>query len=129
MPLETLRRDDLERGGGKGANLGELISAGLPVPPGFCVTTAAYRRAVAEAGLAEAIEEALRDVRDEDPASAEVASARIGRSSRTCRCRTTWPRRSWPPTALWARRRSRSAPARRQRTCPAPASPASRRPR
>ncbi|WP_031517255.1 phosphoenolpyruvate synthase [Desulfofalx alkaliphila] len=29
--------------GGKGANLGELIKAGFPVPQGFCVTTLAYR--------------------------------------------------------------------------------------
>ena len=28
--------------GGKAANLGELIHRGLPVPDGFCVTTAAY---------------------------------------------------------------------------------------
>ena len=78
VPLETLRRNDLDRGGGKGANLGELISVGLPVPPGFCVTTAAYRRVVAETGLDEAIDEALRDVRDEDLASADAASAGIG---------------------------------------------------
>ena len=65
-------------GAAERANLGELISVGLPVPPGFCVTTAAYRRAVAETGLAEAIDEALRDVRDEDLASAEAASAGIG---------------------------------------------------
>jgi phosphohistidine swiveling domain-containing protein len=32
--------------GGKAANLGELISAGLPVPDGFCLTTEAYREAV-----------------------------------------------------------------------------------
>ena len=30
--------------GGKAANLGALISAGFPVPQGFCVTTAAYGR-------------------------------------------------------------------------------------
>lgn len=29
--------------GGKGANLGEMTQAGFPVPPGFCVTTLAYR--------------------------------------------------------------------------------------
>ncbi|WP_240341854.1 PEP/pyruvate-binding domain-containing protein [Arthrobacter sp. Alg241-R88] len=29
--------------GGKAANLGELIAAGLPVPDGFCLTTQAYR--------------------------------------------------------------------------------------
>jgi phosphohistidine swiveling domain-containing protein len=31
--------------GGKAANLGELIAAGLPVPDGFCLTTQAYREA------------------------------------------------------------------------------------
>ncbi|MBV9143715.1 MAG: phosphoenolpyruvate synthase [Pseudonocardiales bacterium] len=30
--------------GGKAANLGELIRSGFPVPPGFCVTTAAYQQ-------------------------------------------------------------------------------------
>jgi pyruvate, water dikinase len=34
--------------GGKGANLGELTTAGLPVPPGFVVTAAAYLEAVSE---------------------------------------------------------------------------------
>ncbi|MFK0006527.1 PEP/pyruvate-binding domain-containing protein [Paenarthrobacter sp. NPDC090520] len=37
--------------GGKAANLGELSAAGLPVPPGFCLTTAAYRRSLASAGM------------------------------------------------------------------------------
>jgi len=39
--------------GGKGANLGELARAGLPVPPGFCVTTAAYRRVTQPTELAD----------------------------------------------------------------------------
>ncbi|MGI5901693.1 MAG: PEP/pyruvate-binding domain-containing protein [Desulfitobacteriia bacterium] len=29
--------------GGKGANLGEMLKAGFPVPQGFCVTTRAYQ--------------------------------------------------------------------------------------
>ncbi len=37
--------------GGKAANLGELIQTGLPVPDGFCVTTAAYELASQQAGL------------------------------------------------------------------------------
>ncbi|MFC8040295.1 PEP/pyruvate-binding domain-containing protein [Paenarthrobacter sp. NPDC057355] len=37
--------------GGKAANLGELASAGLPVPRGFCLTTEAYRRALSASGL------------------------------------------------------------------------------
>ncbi|MFC9350633.1 PEP/pyruvate-binding domain-containing protein [Arthrobacter sp. NPDC057013] len=37
--------------GGKAANLGVLLAAGLPVPRGFCVTTAAYRQVAAAAGV------------------------------------------------------------------------------
>ena len=51
VPLTALRRDALALAGGKGANLGELIGAGLPVPPGFCITTVAYEMMAAEAGL------------------------------------------------------------------------------
>ncbi|MCA9685159.1 MAG: hypothetical protein KC457_23450, partial [Myxococcales bacterium] len=46
----------LARVGGKGANLGILAGAGFPVPPGFCLTTAAFRRFMAKAGAASAIE-------------------------------------------------------------------------
>ena len=35
-------KDDIALVGGKGANLGELTKAGLPVPPGFIVTAEAY---------------------------------------------------------------------------------------
>ncbi|ASN18656.1 PEP/pyruvate-binding domain-containing protein [Arthrobacter sp. YN] len=41
--------------GGKAANLGELASAGLPVPPAFCLTTAAYRHALSAIGLDEVL--------------------------------------------------------------------------
>ncbi|MFF2485626.1 PEP/pyruvate-binding domain-containing protein [Microbacterium sp. NPDC058062] len=46
VDLAELSADDLATVGGKAANLGELIRAGFDVPPGFCVTTEAYRRAV-----------------------------------------------------------------------------------
>ena len=46
IDLEAVRATDIPRVGGKGANLGELIAAGLPVPGGFCVTADAYRAAV-----------------------------------------------------------------------------------
>ena len=41
--------------GGKGASLARMAAAGLPVPPGFHITTAAYRRFVAENALQEQI--------------------------------------------------------------------------
>ena len=47
--IDELRKDDIALAGGKGANLGELSRAGLPVPPGFVVTTGAYD-AFVEAG-------------------------------------------------------------------------------
>ena len=47
-PLAELRAADEARFGGKSAALGELIDAGLPVPPGFALSTAASLDEVAE---------------------------------------------------------------------------------
>ena len=58
VELSEIGADALPRVGGKGVNLGILAAAGLPVPPGFCVTTAAFDRFLAEdAGIAEALAE------------------------------------------------------------------------
>lgn len=43
LHLDEIDKTSLPYVGGKGANLGEMIQAGFPVPDGFCVTTAAYR--------------------------------------------------------------------------------------
>ena len=43
MFFSNINKSHLPYVGGKGANLGEMASAGFPIPPGFCVTTAAYR--------------------------------------------------------------------------------------
>ncbi|MEM5790326.1 MAG: PEP/pyruvate-binding domain-containing protein, partial [Syntrophobacteraceae bacterium] len=48
--------------GGKGANLAELVKAGFPVPPGFCVTTAAYRQFVGASREIDALLDALQGV-------------------------------------------------------------------
>lgn len=50
-PLGAFGRFDLASAGGKGANLGELIRAGLPVPDGFIVTTDAYAEMVKTSGV------------------------------------------------------------------------------
>ncbi|MFD5214123.1 PEP/pyruvate-binding domain-containing protein [Microbacterium sp. NPDC058345] len=54
--LEELGKGDLDVAGGKAANLGELIRAGLPVPDGFAVTTDAYAAAAEAVGLAERVD-------------------------------------------------------------------------
>ena len=46
LDLAQLSIDQVAAVGGKAANLGELIRAGFDVPPGFCITTEAYRRVV-----------------------------------------------------------------------------------
>lgn len=51
MKLDQARLSDVGLVGGKGANLGELIGAGLPVPDGFVVTSSAYLETVDAAGL------------------------------------------------------------------------------
>ncbi|UCG24836.1 MAG: hypothetical protein JSW55_02220 [Chloroflexota bacterium] len=61
--------------GGKGANLNRLIQAGLPVPPGFVISTAAYRLFMAANDLQGEIER-LGQVGD-DPAGYEDASQQI----------------------------------------------------
>jgi pyruvate,water dikinase len=53
LGLGAVNADMLPQVGGKAANLGELLAAGLPVPEGFCLTTAAYREATAPIGLEE----------------------------------------------------------------------------
>jgi len=66
--------------GGKGASLARLAAAGLPVPPGFHITTAAYRRFVAEHGLQEPILAAVAAAATLDQAATlEEASGRIRR--------------------------------------------------
>ncbi|USX54458.1 phosphoenolpyruvate synthase [Lentzea sp. HUAS12] len=46
--FSTLGKDDTETAGGKGANLGELTRAGLPVPPGFVVTAEAFLKSMGQ---------------------------------------------------------------------------------
>src|SRR5579872_6918197 len=82
VPL-VLALDDpaatLERVGGKGASLARLAAVGLPVPPGFHITTTAYRSFVTENGLQGQILATVSDVTADQPTSLEEASSKIGR--------------------------------------------------
>ncbi|MBN2548675.1 MAG: hypothetical protein JXB15_05940 [Anaerolineales bacterium] len=70
-------RADLAAVGGKGASLARLKTAGLPVPDGFHITTAAYQRFVDQNQLQQAILQALDGVKQADPASLETASRAV----------------------------------------------------
>jgi pyruvate,water dikinase len=72
--FEQIRLSDASLVGGKGANLGELTVAKLPVPPGFVVTAEAYRYAVASAGISESLAKLLADVNAESTADLDRVS-------------------------------------------------------
>ena len=63
--------------GGKCASLVTMTGAGMPVPPGFAVTTASYDEFVGGSGLSEAIAELLQGLDPDDVASVDGVSQRI----------------------------------------------------
>jgi pyruvate,water dikinase len=73
--FEDLGKADVNKAGGKGANLGELVKAGLPVPPGFVVTAQAYLLFNTESGLSQKIVHAMEGI-DVDDTAALQAKAR-----------------------------------------------------
>jgi pyruvate,water dikinase len=79
--FDQLGKDDTPIAGGKGANLGEMTRAGLPVPPGFVVTAAAYRSFIEHACLGPIIERTIAgtnvDDRRELADAADTVQSRI----------------------------------------------------
>ncbi|OAQ52753.1 hypothetical protein HTG_10525 [Natrinema mahii] len=71
--LDEISAGDLEKVGGKGASLGELTGAGLPVPPGFVVTAGTYRSFIEEAEIDEELFAAVDVDVDDSSALAEAA--------------------------------------------------------
>jgi pyruvate,water dikinase len=76
LPLDSADAT-LSRVGGKGANLARLARAGFPVPPGFLVTTEAYRAFVAANDLAPRIIAAVNHSRADAPDELNAASDAI----------------------------------------------------
>jgi pyruvate,water dikinase len=75
LPFSAIGKDALPRVGGKGANLGILTQAGVPVPPGFCVTTEAYERF-----LGSAVDFSALDALDGSSAAAAKLAAEAMRA-------------------------------------------------
>ncbi|MBI2941050.1 MAG: hypothetical protein HYY04_11500 [Chloroflexi bacterium] len=73
--LQDVADGDADLAGGKGANLGRLLRMGLPVPPGFVVTTAAYRAFLAANDLTDATPEVLRARIPDAPIPAAISAA------------------------------------------------------
>ncbi|GAB4263353.1 MAG: phosphoenolpyruvate synthase [Candidatus Promineifilaceae bacterium] len=75
LPFTQIRAADLPLVGGKGANLGEMTHAGFPIPPGFCLTTAAFQQFIAACPEADAIYRRLEAIAPGDVEAVRRAGA------------------------------------------------------
>ena len=64
--FNEINKDDINLVGGKGANLGELTSMGLSVPPGFCVTATGYDKFIEYSELDEVVKILIENLNVDD---------------------------------------------------------------
>lgn len=77
VPLNLLDQEDYQLVGTKGANLGELKRAGLPIPSGFVVTNEAYQEIISQTDIEEKIGKILNDILPTKPEQIIEASQKI----------------------------------------------------
>jgi pyruvate,water dikinase len=77
--LDHLGSADVATVGGKGANLGEMAGAGLPVPPGFVVTADAFRKAMDDGGVRADLQQRFAEARAsaDDPAALATSAGEL----------------------------------------------------
>ena len=77
LPLTEIRKEDVQRCGGKGANLGELTQFGAQVPPGYCIVADALFYLLSANGLDGRIAAAAERLDFDDLNALESATAAI----------------------------------------------------
>jgi len=75
--FNEVTKKDIPLVGGKGANLGEMTNAGIPVPQGFIVTAAAYFDFIEKAGLGGKIRELLKTIDVHDSKQLQEVAAEV----------------------------------------------------
>src|SRR3990170_4579830 len=75
--FQEVDKDDIGLAGGKGANLGELTKTGIPVPPGFIVTSHSYFHFLKESGLEPQIAALLAGLDPNDSAKLQATSEQV----------------------------------------------------
>jgi phosphoenolpyruvate synthase/pyruvate phosphate dikinase len=76
-PFKSLNKTSAEIAGGKGASLGEMLNAGIPVPDGFVVLSTTFDAFIKQADLVQEIEAVLDTVDHKIISSVESASEKI----------------------------------------------------
>jgi pyruvate,water dikinase len=75
--LEQIGKDDIKKAGGKGANLGEIIKIGIPVPEGFVVTTSSFDRLIQIYNLGKGLQEIIEKTNVDDTTALLQASKKL----------------------------------------------------
>ena len=77
LDFEELNKNSLQIVGGKNASLGEMIKAGIHVPPGFAVTTDSYLSFITDTGIKDTISQTLSGLSVDDVEALNNASAEV----------------------------------------------------
>ena len=72
-------KNSLSQVGGKNSSLGEMIKAGIRVPPGFAVTTDSYLSFIIKTEIKDKIYNILSDLNPDDVETLNKASAEVQR--------------------------------------------------
>ncbi len=75
--FNEITKNDIPVVGGKGANLGEMTNAGIPVPPGFVVTASAYFNFLKQTGVTDKIRQLLLPLDVNDSKQLQQTAAKV----------------------------------------------------
>jgi len=75
--IKELNKNDISLAGGKGAALGELIKAGIPVPAGFVVISEVFEKTLEKNRLTAKIDLILHNLDYKNINAVNIASAKI----------------------------------------------------
>jgi pyruvate,water dikinase len=82
--FQECNKESVELVGGKCSSLGELINAGVRVPPGFALTTHGFRQFMRDAGVQSAVSKLLDGLDHDDMEKLEEASRVIREMIESC---------------------------------------------
>lgn len=83
--LDQIGKDDIKIAGGKGANLGQMIKFGIPVPSGFIVTTSSFDYLIQTNNIGNQIEQIIKNIDVENTTELFMASNTIKKLILSCR--------------------------------------------
>ena len=75
--FKDLTKDSIATAGGKGSNLGEMVSLNLPVPNGFAVTAQTYKEFIERTRIKDTIQQFLQGLDIEDTDRLQQVAAQI----------------------------------------------------